>query len=361
MEKPKVVYILPFFDEDTDTHLFYNYELIKEVSKVLDIFVIIERAVGNPNKLGCKYQVQKFKNPIFRFLELLFILKIMRLRGYKNFYTHYSYYGAFVSFFLTKIFGGNAFYWNRGMPWLFKRNWFEEKVLRFILKHTILATSPESLALEYQKIYGTKKYAILSNWIDIERYKPTMSKEEAKKSLGLDNAKKHVLFVHHLSKRKGADLIVPVAERFGEDVVFVVAGDGPHSVEGDNIILLGKIPQSEVVKYFHASDIFFMPSREEGSPHVLLEAMASGVSFVASDVGGVKELVGETLLDFLCKSEDVDCFTEKIKTLLSDNELYDKARAECLKRAENYDISLGVREFTNLFNNENNNISDKRS
>lgn len=360
MEKPKVVYILPFFDEHTDTHLFYNYELIKEARKNLDIFVIIERAVGNPEKLGCRFKIQKFKNPIFRFLEMLFLLKIARLRGYKNFYTHYSYYGAFASLIISKIFGGHSFYWNRGMPWLFKRVWFEERVLRFIMRHTILVTSPESLAEDYKKNYGIKKYKILSNWIDTERYKPAILKKE--------ETKKNILFVHHLSKRKGADLIVPVAKKFGDEVVFFIAGGGTYldelkisTSEIKNIKLLGQVPQREIVKYFNSADIFFMPSREEGSPHVLLEAMASGTPFVASDVGGVKELVGESLLEFLCKSEDLDCFAGKIKTLLLDKELYDKARAECLKRSENFGISLGVREFTELFYYENNSFSNKRS
>ena len=165
-KKIKLCYILPFFDEKTDTHLFYNYELIKEAAKSLDIFVITERAVGDPQKLGCKFRIQKFKNPILRFLELIFIIKLARLRGYSNFYTHYSYYGALASWFITFIFGGKAFYWNRGMPWLFKRGFMEEKILRFVLRHTILVTSPVSLAEEYKKIYGVRKYWILQNWID---------------------------------------------------------------------------------------------------------------------------------------------------------------------------------------------------
>src|SRR3989344_940109 len=159
----KIVYILPIYEEGTDTHLFYNYELIRAAARKLDVFVVIEKCptsnVGQ--KLGARCYTQRFKNPLLRFFELLFILKIARLRGYKNFYTHYSYYGAIASWLVTR-FGGQALYWNRGMPWLFKRSSVEERVFRFVLRHTTLVTSPISLAEEYKKIYRVKKNRILS-------------------------------------------------------------------------------------------------------------------------------------------------------------------------------------------------------
>ena len=83
---------------------------------------------------------------------------------------------------------------------------------------------------------------------------------------------------------------------------------------------------------------------------MILEAMASGVPFVASDVGGVRELVPRELEAFLCPSEDVKCFQDKIKTLLSESELYENMRAQCLEYAKKFDITRGVNEFMNLFN-----------
>ncbi len=358
-KKTKVCYILPFFDEKTDTHLFYNYELIKESAKNLNIFLILERAKSDPGRLGCGFKVQKFKNPVLRFLELLFYISSARLRGYTNFYTHYSYYGALASWLVVFIFGGKAFYWNRGMPWLFKRGFLEEKTFRFILRHTILVTGPESLAKEYQKIYGVKKYALLSNWIDFERYSPQKSKEEYKKDLGLDTSKKYVLFVHHLSERKGADFILPVADKFGESTIFLVAGEGPYmeklknqNLKTKNLVLLGKISQSEVKKYFHASDIFFMPSREEGSPHVILEAMASGTPFVASQIGGISEIVSPSAQEFLCPVGNIECFAEKISKLLSDSFLCGNIRGESLDFVKNFSKEKAVQEFAGLFSSK---------
>lgn len=333
-ERIKVCYILPFYEEGTDTHLFYNYLLIRELKKRGDVELrlIVEKD-------------QIFKWPPARFLELFLKCLKARLSGYKNFYVHYSYYGALAGW----LAGGKVFYWNRGMPWLFKRNWFEERVFRFILRHTVLITGPESLAKEYVARYGVRDYKALSNWIDVGRFAPSDVPKADKRT---------VLFVHHLSKRKGADLIPEIAKGFGENVLFLVIGDGPEfenlkleieNLRINNIRLLCKVPNSEIPKYFQAGDIFLMPSREEGSPHVLLEAMASGTPFVASDVGGVRELIPKELEQFLCEPENIKCFQERIKTLLSDKALYDKARAECLRYAQNFDISRGVEEFINLF------------
>lgn len=403
--KIKIAYILPLYEEGTDTHFFYNYLLIKTLAaRSVDISLIIEKcpklSLGQiKEKLGVSdCYIQKFKFPPFRFLEMLFVCFRLRSQGYTNFYVHYSYYGALAAWLATwkPGFQVRIFYWNRGMPWLFERGWFEEKLLRFVLRHTILVTGPESLAKEYVTRYGVKKYRVVSNWIDVGRFAPTSSQRQ------ILQGKRIVLFVHHLSKRKGADLIPEIAKGFSDDVLFLVIGDGPEKgyleqlpkaqvlqdlaqhdggdlpagrqgratpprwgmseyglaksgaevIESAAIVLVGKIPNNEIIKYFQAADVFLMPSREEGSPRVILEAMASGVPFVASDIGGVRELVPENLAQFLCKSEDVGCFQDKIKTLLSDKALYDKARAECLSYAKNFDIDRGAEEFINLFKNK---------
>ncbi len=357
----KIVYILPFYEEGTDTHLFYNYELIKAAADWLDIFVIIEKcpklSVGQvANALKARCYIQRFKNPILRFLELLFLCFKLRVSGYKNFYTHYSYFGALASW-LASRFWGRAFYWNRGMPWLFKRKFFEECVFQFILRHSILVTSPESLAKEYQKLYGVKKYKILSNWIDTERFYPDFSKEASKEKLGLDKNKKIILFVHHLSERKGADFINKTAELLGANFELIVIGDGSYrprleeeiKKSGSNVKILGALPNKEVVKYFQAADVFFMPSREEGQPHVILEAIASGTPFVASDVGGIKEMIPPSFFEFLCRAGDIDCFSNKIKKLLSNNEFYEGIRKEGLSFASTFGKNTAVEEFTNLF------------
>ncbi|OGF51407.1 hypothetical protein A3H04_02690 [Candidatus Giovannonibacteria bacterium RIFCSPLOWO2_12_FULL_43_11c] len=347
----KVAYILPLYDEDTDTHLYYNYELIRYASVKLDIFVVIEKAIGKVN-LNAPFFVQKKEKGLSRFLELYSMLKKLKKQGYDNFYVHYSYYGALAAL-LT---GGKVFYWSRGMSWLFKRGFFEERALRYIMKRVTLVTGPETLAREYVKYYGVKKYLVLSNWVDTERFRPREDKTSTKRWFAIEPDTKIVLFAHHLSERKGADLIAKIAAGINyPKLVFFVIGNGPYSAkleeEAKNLPLriFGGVPNKDMAPYYQAADVFLMPSREEGSPHVILDALSAGTPFVASDVGGVREIVPAEFGEFLCKSEDVECFGRGIVKLLSEKDLYERLRQEGLEFVKKFDRNLGVAEFINVF------------
>ena len=219
----------------------------------------------------------------------------------------------------------------------------------------VLVPGPESLAKEYVKHYGVKRYKILSNWVDVQRFKPREDKASTKRWFALEPNLKVVLFVHHLSERKGADLVPRIAEGFGKDFKFWVIGEGPYLEKIKNqkskIKIFGKISNQAISVYFQAADVFILPSREEGSPHVILEALAAGTPFVASDVGGIREIVPPGFREFLCPVGDVSCFQEKINKLLEDENLYQKLSREGLEFARKFDKSRGVSEFLNLFYN----------
>ena len=109
--------------------------------------------------------------------------------------------------------------------------------------------------------------------------------------------------------------------------MFVVVGDGPERKNLEFRIqnlglpryvqVVGPVPQRDIVPYFRAADIFLLPSEEEGFPHVLLEAMAAGLPYVASDVGGVSEITPPVLQPFLVPPAEVVRFAAKVVSLLA--------------------------------------------
>lgn len=360
----KLCYILPDYDPSIGSHFFHLYELLQEASKKIDIFVVIEKAREAPHEPPFAFYVQKYSWAPLRFLELVLVLVRQRFRGFKNFYTHYSYFGAIASGFATVLLGGKSFYWNCGMPWLYKRSWFKEYLFRYAMRRNIFVTGTDSLRNEYVRRYRLKRKhtRILPNWINVKRFTAGLRrKEEARDELGIPHDKKVVLFVHHLSERKGADLLPEIASGFKErdDILFVVVGGGPIGEKvraevsrrqlGDIIRLEGVKPNRLIPFYFWASDIFLMPSEEEGFPRVLLEAMASGVPFVASDVGGVHDFVPEEARRFLCETKDINCFQEKIKTLLENEQRYEAFRAAELEAAKKFDLLVVLKKFLELF------------
>ena len=114
-----------------------------------------------------------------------------------------------------------------------------------------------------------------------------------------------MLAVGRLREPKDFTTLVRAAARLEPGAVAVqIAGDGPDRpaleaeiarlAAGDRVELLGE--RADVPELLAAADVFVLPSLSEGMPISVLEAMAAGLPVVASDVGGVGELVrdGET-------------------------------------------------------------------
>jgi glycosyltransferase involved in cell wall biosynthesis len=138
----------------------------------------------------------------------------------------------------------------------------------------------------------------------------------ARAGLGLDT-EPLVLAVGRQEPQKGLDVLlraVPALREVCPDVQVLVAGrEGRSSSELRSIVeeldlaasvrLLGH--RDDVVELFCAADVFVLPSWREGIPGVLQEAMALEVPIVASDIGPVREALGDPSLAELCRPGDV--------------------------------------------------------
>lgn len=107
-------------------------------------------------------------------------------------------------------------------------------------------------------------------------------------------------WVGSLSITKGADILEKIARitlTKNPQIQFLVAGPGfpekfnLHNLP--NVTFLGSIPPDEVFHVYSAIDIFILPSRHEGRPNSLLEAMSTGLPCVATNLPGVREILTE--------------------------------------------------------------------
>ncbi len=357
--KPKICYILPKFDLETDTHYFYLYDFINQVAKDTDLVLLIEDKKSDANFFTevSNVYIQKFHHGFLRWLEnFYFILKI-RLRGYKNFYVHYSYISAFNAGLIARVSGARTFYWSCGMMWLFGKKGLLKLVLHMV---SYLVTGARSLIDGYSSEYNlaTNKIKIMPNWIDLQRFS-NFNLDNIYQKYNLERDKDYVLFVHRLAERKGAHYIAKIASTFADrkNVKFLIAGDGPYKdtlakeiKNLDNVILLGKVPNRDVPAIMKIAKLFFMPSEEEGFPRVLLEAMAAYLPYVAFDIGGVKEISSFDQQEYIVPLKSVSTMIEKINVLL-DNESLRLNLAELnYQHVKKFDI-LKVKEiFIGLFN-----------
>ncbi|HEX9375677.1 MAG TPA: glycosyltransferase family 4 protein [Actinomycetota bacterium] len=138
---------------------------------------------------------------------------------------------------------------------------------------------------------------VIPNGIDVEALRPATDGDriDARRRLGLDPSRPLVVCVGRLSRQKGQDVLLAAWPRVRRDVPaadLVLVGDGPDRavLEGrgvDGVRFAGL--RDDVPDWLAASDLVALPSRWEGMPLVVLEAMARGRSVVAADADGVRE------------------------------------------------------------------------
>lgn len=141
------------------------------------------------------------------------------------------------------------------------------------------------------------------------------SREDARAKLGLKNDELVVGTIAELTPNKGLTYLAEVAEQIPE-AKFVVMGDGElrSELEKTKLKLLGFVPEAN--RYLRAFDVFVLPSLKEGLPYVLLEATQAGLPIVASNVGGIPDIVGTAGL--LVPPKNSDLLARAIKTSLKE-------------------------------------------
>jgi len=135
--------------------------------------------------------------------------------------------------------------------------------------------------------------------------------------------------VGRLAKQKNYSMVLSVAEQLqDEHIQFEIAGDGELRGALDkqiddrdlhNVTLHGYV--DDIPSFLATIDIYFQPSHWEGLCITVLEAMASGLPVVGSNVGGIGRNVEEGASGFLCNPNDLDGFVSSIETLAQDTEL----------------------------------------
>ena len=157
----------------------------------------------------------------------------------------------------------------------------------------------------------------------------------------------NILFVGSLVRQKGVDILLRAFKNLKMDMAskgstvftdsidsspinLIIVGDGKEraalrrladDLNLKDVYFLGS--RGDLKSIFKKSDVLVLPSREEGFGLILLEAMANGVPVVASDVGGVPEIIEDGKNGLLFKIGDFDDLSSKISQVLKEGELRD--------------------------------------
>lgn len=202
---------------------------------------------------------------------------------------------------------------------------------------------------------------VVVHGVDLSASRPLVEqRDDLRKELhaqfGFDDDDVVVLSVSNFRSEKGHDVLVDAARRVGRTglpVRFLLVGWGPLEGEvrtavtagglGGTVTLLGR--RDDTLRLMAASDLFVLPSRQEGMPVALMEALSVGLPVVATRVGGVGDIVADAREGFLVPPDAPKEMAEAIGTLAADPRLRATLRAGALVRAAELDITLAARQI----------------
>jgi glycosyltransferase involved in cell wall biosynthesis len=160
--------------------------------------------------------------------------------------------------------------------------------------------------------------------------------------------------------QKGLDLgLRALAQLKDLDWRWRIAGDGPQMdtlkalaqelAISERVTFPGWRSREELVKDFHQANLFLFPSRHEGMPNAVLEAMASGLPVVATKIAGSEELVVNGESGLLVNPEDVDSLRDDLRRLIVDEAMRRQMGQASRQRVEReYSWEMVARKYSEI-------------
>lgn len=180
-----------------------------------------------------------------------------------------------------------------------------------------------------------------------------LQREEAEDLLGLQHGKKNILFFGLIRKYKGLDILIDAFKNLSDEYQLIVAGEPYGSFEEyqkqidesgakDRIHLFPVyIKDSEVKKYFSAADVTVLPYRSATQSGVSSISYHFEVPMIVTDVGGLKETIGERGTGIVAESVDPDCIKAEIERYFADASI----RENCVKNIRTEKERLSWKKF----------------
>lgn len=202
-----------------------------------------------------------------------------------------------------------------------------------------------------------EKYEITPNSVNIERF----AKRTKKYRNIFDNDYPIVIYASRLSSRKGADIFIDaVTQLIDEDVKLNVlicgAGDFEKYLDEkiksskypNQIKYLGEIPSKELPDYFNSSDIFCVPARYQGFGRVYIEAMASGLAVLTTNLICTRKIIDNGINGLLVepKVEDVK---QGILKLLENKNFREKLSKNAVEKAKEYAVEKIAQNYIDIW------------
>lgn len=180
-----------------------------------------------------------------------------------------------------------------------------------------------------------------------------------RKSLGIAEDKIMILSVGELSERKNHQAVIRALALMEDKdrYCYAVCGNGINGGVGAELQKLAEEKQvdlrllgfrMDIPEVLHCSDIGAIPSQREGLGMAGIQSLAAGVPLVGTDVQGIRDYIIDGKTGFLCGAWDYPGIADAIRRL-SDENLRSAMRPECIRKAEEFDMSVSEKQRKKIF------------
>ncbi|MCA9670278.1 MAG: N-acetyl-alpha-D-glucosaminyl L-malate synthase BshA [Myxococcales bacterium] len=247
-----------------------------------------------------------------------------------------------------------------------------EPAYRDALRFAVLAADARSVPSHYLAGAARRRFDlprevdidVIANFVDCEALQPKDDAERARSARELAGAARGQRVLCHVSNfrrvKRAPDVVrvfAAVRQR-GRDARLLMVGDGPEHDAArtlarelgvdEHVTWTGSV--GDVQRYLYASDLFLLTSEEESFGLAALEALASGVPVVATDVGGVSEVVAHDKTGLLVPLGDIEAMTRAVERLLGDDAKRANFAAAAHRDAERrFCLPLRVAEYEAMY------------
>ncbi|HRY31077.1 MAG TPA: glycosyltransferase family 4 protein [Candidatus Paceibacterota bacterium] len=233
--------------------------------------------------------------------------------------------------YIVSLRGSDVPFYNKRFYWLDKLIFKSLSKKVWKRAKSVIANSEDLKNLAF-KTALKQDIGVIYNGVDLEEFKPTAAKVQSKNL--------RLISTGRLIERKGYEYSIRAISGM-KNVVLTLVGDGNLAPRlkslakecNSNVNFVGKKEHSEIVSLLQQSDVFVLPSLNEGMSNSILEAMAVGLPIIATNTGGSAELVKDNGFVVSMRS------AEELKGAI---EMYNKD-AELLKRQSSASLFLAAK------------------
>lgn len=246
------------------------------------------------------------------------------------------------------------------------KNFLKDLIKRFLFRKAAACFSSGRSATEYFKYYGVSEDKIFEHKFtsltkDDILTAPTDDEEKKRMRTELKlPEKKTVITVGQFIFRKGFDILIKAWEDIGDNALLLIIGGGEekagyeeyiksHNIKG--IKLIDFMQKQELYRYYSASDIFVLPTREDVWGLVVNEAMAFGLPIITTDkCNAGLELIEDDINGYIVKTDDPIELRERLRYLLENPEVCYRMSEHNLNKIKEYTLENIAKEHIKAIN-----------